>query len=524
MFLKDKKIFFPLIGLLGLFPSTSIAIPCGGEIYQADANLLYAVHDDGRNDSHFFALSLGDLSVEPLGAPYPQYDIEGLDINPANKEIYAASGDDTANPGYLYKVKPCALNAIGPIQENGHHFKEVDALSFRPTDASLWAWAQGEGLIVINPSTGQANLIEAHSGEIEDLTWNTTGEILYAVENVHAVANPDAELDSNSTHVLLWAYDGNTATIACEQQLEGSLEIEALETLPDDTLLFGFHEGEQLLVGTITPSTCEVNYVREIDVPYSDIEGVGLLDQTSTFVDFTGRIASVNDTYRIIAQDDKTYSPRYLPEIFQQDDLQIDVKAKIFNLDRLVIDIVQVNTHNDIGGFTAGFGPNLVRLGGTTAYVPMEHDFAETDPGEPDDPNALTHVLATASGNEDIDFIVGMSCPAGKTVVYLRVDNDPPIGNPLDESGDLVNADTGQATYSTVVALKPFPKDWLEYACRNAMGGDFPADSHPAFGEIVQTDLQTSILVTGQCSGSITEERYFPISLAVDCKDLDYPY
>ena len=78
-------------------------------------------------------------------------DIEALDIHPHTDELYAASGDDTAQPGYLYLVDKNTgqLTTIGNIVDDGtlgnrpidYDYREVDALSFR-ADGSLWGWAQ----------------------------------------------------------------------------------------------------------------------------------------------------------------------------------------------------------------------------------------------------------------------------------------------------------------------------------------------------------------------------------------------
>ena len=88
----------------------------------------------------------------------------------------------------------------------------------------------------------------AHSGEVEDLTWNTAGTMLFGVENIRN--NPDSG-------VKLLAYDGNTVTTICEE-LTQSLEIEALDTLPDDTLIFGLHGKNSLPLGVIDVNTCQI--------------------------------------------------------------------------------------------------------------------------------------------------------------------------------------------------------------------------------------------------------------------------
>jgi len=221
---------------------------------------LYGVHDEGLNNTQFFTVSPETFEVKALGEMRKAHDIEALDIHPQTAELFAASGKDTKIKGHLYQLngQTGALTSIGPTG-----FKEIDGLSFHP-DGTLWGWATGDGLVTIDTTTGQAKLVVAHPGEIEDLTWNTAGTILFGVENVQN--NPDAG-------VKLLAYDGNTVETVCEE-LTQSLEIEALDTLPDDTLLFGIHSKTGLPIGTIDVTTCQIIAKQEIATDYNDVEGL----------------------------------------------------------------------------------------------------------------------------------------------------------------------------------------------------------------------------------------------------------
>ena len=51
-------------------------------------------------------------------------------------------------------------------------------------------------------------------------------------------------------------------------------EIEALETLPGDSLLFGFHGSHNLNIGIIEPSNCHLIAEKTISTPYNDVEGI----------------------------------------------------------------------------------------------------------------------------------------------------------------------------------------------------------------------------------------------------------
>jgi hypothetical protein len=200
--------------------------------------------------------------------------------------------------------------------------REIDAISFHPVTGDLWGWAQGEGLFVIspfpfpipNPPLGpfppvapllapifpapypiMPPLVAPGSGgwipkvplkalkakclpptlevpiikaelifqsppiEMEDLTWNWEGKLLYGVENVH-----DDPVDSHGEEedgwprvgydfdfdkgITLWVCDPNQQSICAPicpnmaqivaEKFQGMLaEIEGLEALPEDLLL-----------------------------------------------------------------------------------------------------------------------------------------------------------------------------------------------------------------------------------------------------------------------------------------------
>ena len=59
----------------------------------------------------------------------------------------------------------------------------------------------------------------------------------------------------------------------CEA-LTRSLEIEAIDTLPDDSLIFGFHGKTTLSLGAIDITTCQIIAEKEISTGYNDVEGI----------------------------------------------------------------------------------------------------------------------------------------------------------------------------------------------------------------------------------------------------------
>jgi hypothetical protein len=222
---------------------------------------LYGVHDEGLNNSQFFTISPDTFEVKALGEMYKAHDIEALDIHPQTGDLFAASGKDTNKPAHLYKVDKDS-GELTDIGTTG--LKEIDGLSFHP-DGTLWGWSTGDGLVTIDTVTGKANLEVSYSSEVEDLTWNNAGTILYGVGNI-----VDGSSDAGTK---LLSYDGTTLTTVCEE-LTQSLEIEALDTLPDDTLIFGLHGKNNLPVGVIDVQTCKIVAEQEISTGYNDVEGI----------------------------------------------------------------------------------------------------------------------------------------------------------------------------------------------------------------------------------------------------------
>jgi len=217
---------------------------------QSEICQLYGVQDNGLNDSQLFTINPNTFEIKDLGEQYPDYDIEALDAHPDTDELYAASGDDTVRPGYLYKVN----TNTGELSEIGSTgFAEIEGLSF-DTEGTLWAWAKGDGLIQINPQTGVGTLIIPSSVAVEDITWNNDNTLLYAAQNTN-----------------LWVYDGKEVKRACD--LPGHTE--ALEMLPNNTLLVGIHGQTKLLeFQAIDLATCEAVLGVGIPTKHNDVEGI----------------------------------------------------------------------------------------------------------------------------------------------------------------------------------------------------------------------------------------------------------
>ncbi|MDM8560730.1 hypothetical protein [Candidatus Parabeggiatoa sp. HSG14] len=217
---------------------------------------LYAVQDHGRNNSQFFTIYTDTLEAITISKVLPGIDIESLAAHPRHDMLYAASGDVTERPGFLY-----SLNAdIGEVVEIGETgFGDVPSLAFHP-DSTLWGWAKGDGLITIDIKTGKGTLVKAFPDVlVEGISWNPTGTHLYATEN---------------TSLWVYEYATQTAKLACNN-LPG--ETEALEILPDGTLLLGIHGKEKIIeFQGFNTETCKI--IFGVDIPTSntinDVEGI----------------------------------------------------------------------------------------------------------------------------------------------------------------------------------------------------------------------------------------------------------
>ncbi|RKZ82016.1 MAG: hypothetical protein DRR19_21340 [Candidatus Parabeggiatoa sp. nov. 1] len=229
-----------------------------------DACLVYGLHDDGLNDTQFFTINPNnDFEVNALGETHVGHDIEGMAMHPETLEIYASSGDDQATGlenGYIYHVNKDD-GALTPICSTG--LGEVSAMSFRPTDATLWVWADSEGLFTIDINqidNGVCDKTEivSHSAKVEGLAWGVEGNILYG-----------------SAGNVLYRYFSETGAVeqACN---DFPSQVEALDMLADGTLLFGLHEASDTRIHSFDIDTCSVreSISMSVDTPYTDIEGM----------------------------------------------------------------------------------------------------------------------------------------------------------------------------------------------------------------------------------------------------------
>lgn len=238
--------------------SEDVDINVSGISYST-ACVLYAVHDEGKKDSQFFVVSPYDnYKALLLGQLHVGKDIEALDIHPNTNQIFAAAGDDgKPQAGWLYRVNAPdgELVAVGSTG-----FNEINGLSFT-SDGQLWGWAEGQGLITINTTTGKGQIVIAYAGNVEDMTWNNTDDVLYFVQDndFYAYYTQGQRLES----------------VGCSIP-KG--EIEAIEMLPTGELLFAIHEDDAIRIHALNVQSCEILSAyadtQTSDMVLNDVEGI----------------------------------------------------------------------------------------------------------------------------------------------------------------------------------------------------------------------------------------------------------
>ncbi len=226
----------------------------------------YGLQDNKLNDTQFFTMLIGgngSIQTANLGAEYKGYDIEGLTIHPLTGELYATSGDDTAEGypiGGLYKVNKTTgeLTYIGQAYDG-----EISALEFSKDGQKLYGWVDRQGLIEINPLTAASKMLYPNThAMIEDITTgvNAKGESI-----IYGVAGNK-----------LYAYNLSVSApelLACDTLPS---EAESIEMLADGTLLYGLHDGEESkLYQVALDNGCKVLNQGSLDTQvYYDIEGL----------------------------------------------------------------------------------------------------------------------------------------------------------------------------------------------------------------------------------------------------------
>ncbi len=234
---------------------------------------IFAVNDRNFADSQLLSIDPAGYQSTPIGPLYYGLDMEGMAIDPIHNLLYGVTGQDHSSffDGRLYKINP-NNGDIELVGDTG--FSELAALAFH-SDGTLWAWSnkgskdgtQGPGLILIDPATGNSQLIYPmpqgmfsykNEGGIEGLAWSSNGSTLYASEGRK-----------------LWEWNCETGFKLKCSNFPGK-QVEALETLADGMLLFSINDNKADTAYVYDPENCNVIYQRSFTTssPYTDIEAL----------------------------------------------------------------------------------------------------------------------------------------------------------------------------------------------------------------------------------------------------------
>lgn len=206
-------------------------------------NIIYWVFDVSTADSQFGYWN--GTASNPVGGIFDERDFEGLGC--IGSTIFVTSGGDGNRPSQLARLtvnitaNTTNVTDVGTIQTaGGAAFYEVSSLAVRPSDNTLWAYAAeapagaaGQGIIRIDPATGQAQLIQAATLDVAAITWLGNTLYLAAGNDMHS-----------------WTEGG--AISPSLRELNQFSQIEALDTSPDQTFYIG---GDGTTVQEINPTT-----------------------------------------------------------------------------------------------------------------------------------------------------------------------------------------------------------------------------------------------------------------------------
>jgi len=237
---------------------------------------VYALQDTEVNNTQFFTVTVSadegninlaqelgqplNYQINQLGSVYEGYDIEAMAIDPKTNLIYVASGNNTWQDipkGHLY-VLDAEIGKLFSVGDTG--FKEISDLAFSPTGV-LYGYAKRVGIITIELETGK--------GEV----WLPSEQM---VEGLALAKVAEKRIFYGAVNQDLWKFDTQTGelTIKCDNL---PAETEALETLPNNLLIFTTHQEKSPHIHLIDATTCEI--FPQLKIPlgaFNDVEGLAM--------------------------------------------------------------------------------------------------------------------------------------------------------------------------------------------------------------------------------------------------------
>lgn len=212
----------------------------------AQPNTTYAIDNNPDKDtSQLYTLDITTGAATPRG-PRIAKDVEDVKIDPSTKAIYASTGSDVATDrGVIYRVDGVS-GVFTPVGPSG--FMRITALAFRLEGnvSTLWGWAEGTGLVRLNPATGAGTLVFKDSRKIEGMAWNPDGSKLYLAIDTKLYQYTPA-------NNKLVSYAGNLP--------KGT---ESLDIMADGNLAGGARKKNVLTLFTYNPNTKQVLTTRTV--------------------------------------------------------------------------------------------------------------------------------------------------------------------------------------------------------------------------------------------------------------------
>jgi F0F1-type ATP synthase membrane subunit b/b' len=222
---------------------------------------VYGVQDQGANNSIAFVYHPVEQTVTQIGDICQGCDLEAMAIHPVTNEIYLGSGDYAiGHPnGHLYKLdaNTGALRSVGVTG-----FEDISGLTF-DDNGTLWGWAKGQGLVILDIDTGRAQIQFASSIELADLSWDSNYQLLYGVVGKE-----------------LWSYDptNGEAKELCDNLPRKTEAVKALpaNVSPPGLIWVGSHNNKQTELQAYEIATCQLQKNLNLSIGYDDVEGLAI--------------------------------------------------------------------------------------------------------------------------------------------------------------------------------------------------------------------------------------------------------
>lgn len=218
---------------------------------------VYGVQDQGLNDSIAFVYNPVEQTTKPIGEPCQGCDLEAMAIHPVTNEIYLGSGDYAiGHPnGHLYKLD-ASTGQLRSVGVTG--FADISGLTFDES-GTLWGWAKGQGLVILDTDTGKGHLELSSSMELADLSWDNNYQLLYGVVGKE-----------------LWSYDptSGNANQLCDNL---SHKTEAVKAASSGGLVWiGSHNNQKMELQAYEVVTCQPQKDLNLFIGYDDVEGLAM--------------------------------------------------------------------------------------------------------------------------------------------------------------------------------------------------------------------------------------------------------